>query len=502
MLCSLLSDWNRVRLVGSQVAIIITLLVLSFVITTKQSAASDISFINRNELTSAGNDPRIAVDGNSLHVVWSDNGKIIFKKSEDNGKTFGDQVEIARAKMPFEYEVVNSGNRVYVAWIDSDYDDYKARGVYISRSSNGGVSFDSPVNLSTNRLDSPGVVFVGLGLATTEDKVYVVWQMANSYGWQPIYFSKSEDFGDSYSAPKDIWNNPSGNPQIYAQMPVMSVSGDNVFVVWEEYDESDYVTAGIVSFVKSSDSGNNFGPIKTLSENGTTPLPEVLSDGNNLYLTWYDENGMSFVRSRDFGNSFEDTLIFTSDFGYPKISKSGNGGKEIYITYLSQPLWDVQFLRSNDAGVSFTESRTLTNNTISPSVYDSFVPSILSFANQVYIMFPHKTPDGTHMSLLASIDTGKNFTDTQDLEHSLGVSSVYKGAVSKSGLHLVWNNGSSIWYAQYPNPKADEIIETQAGSEVGYEGNLIVLPTVLAVSAIGAIVLIGIYLVSKRKKTK
>ena len=110
--------------------------------------------------------------------------------------------------------------------------------------------------------------------------------------------------------------------------------------------------------------------------------PQVVADNNNLYVTWYNttirsdgsvsDNEILFTKSNDYGGNFSNPIDLSnspSNFSVqPKITVSG---KNVYIVWFesgnngSIDVANILFIKSNDAGNSFSKPISLTNN---PSV--------------------------------------------------------------------------------------------------------------------------------------
>lgn len=463
--------------------------------------ASTQKFVNETILAErAGGDIEIAAEDNNIYVLWPNEGKLLLRKSLDNGRTFDPQLEVASGiEIPLEYQMAVSGKNVYVAWIDGAYDNPSSRGVFFAKSTDAGASFSKPVNLSTNRIDSPAVYFSNLGLAaTTGDKVHVIWIMSD-YSWGQIYHVGSTNSGNTFSTPQDVSKIPATDPQVYTNYVKMSASGDNVYVAWQQYDESKTGNneQGSVHFTKSNDAGKSFDSGRIFSQKGTTPQPQVVSRGNVVCLTWYDDSGISFKRSQDSGRTFDDTLVLTKDFGYPEISLPAGNTDNVYITYMYWPIWDVQLIRSTDSGKSFAGPMTLTNNTLRASPYSFFTPSILSESDHVFILFPKLIEgEGDHMSLLVSSNGGEDFDAAYDLTELLGASGNYKAAASLSGLHLAWiDDSASITYVQYPDPSPPSSEEHNGAAT---DENTDFLPALIGIGA--AMAGIAAYFTLRKRK--
>ena len=110
----------------------------------KRSTDNGASFENTINLSNSiegSIDPEISVSGNNVYVVWEhtpeNNGEIIFKRSTDNGVSFGQTINVgSNTGLQGFPQIAASGNNVYVVWHDAIH------GVVFKRSTDNGVALD------------------------------------------------------------------------------------------------------------------------------------------------------------------------------------------------------------------------------------------------------------------------------------------------------------------------------------------------------------------------
>ena len=132
---------------------------------------------------------------------------------------------------------------------------------------------------------------------------------ANSIEPKSIYFGEETNISNN--------NGTSELPQVTAE-------GNNVYVVWQDNSSGNYD----VYFAHSPDNGKNFESIKNLSKNnGTSELPQVTAEGNNVYVVWQDNSSgnydVYFKPSSSDGTKFKSTRNLSKNGGtsqYPKIT--------------------------------------------------------------------------------------------------------------------------------------------------------------------------------------
>ena len=332
--------------------------------------------------------------------IINSSGSVIGVTQEDNFVNLTKDDKI----FPINHRVAVSETNVFVVWADntapaSNNSNYDNQDIFFTKSPDGGNSFGKIINLSNNRGNSniPQISAVGAN-------VYVVW-LDDFSGNQDIFFTKSTDGGNSFG--KIINLSSKNNENTYNNSthssfnPQLAVSGNNVYVVWQE---DDAITGNQdIFFKKSTDNGNSFGPVNNLSRtDGDSLAPQIaLSSGiesggeggnnsTNIYLVWTDclpkivsdepLCDILFTKSTDNGNSFGKIINLSSNTGAsfnPQISIStdereggSNSSNTVYVawqddSFTSSGNYDIFFTRSTDGGNSFesTENLSKTNGT-------------------------------------------------------------------------------------------------------------------------------------------
>ena len=116
---------------------------------------------------------------------------------------------------------LRSGQYSYIVWSEGDED---GRYILFKRSTDGGKTFGDVMRLSPG---IPSAVF-NPKVSSAGNNVYVVWQGDSQSGNQDILMRKSTDNGKTFAKEINVSNDPagSGNPEI-------KVNSSSVFVVWD-----------------------------------------------------------------------------------------------------------------------------------------------------------------------------------------------------------------------------------------------------------------------------
>ncbi|MDE1726973.1 MAG: exo-alpha-sialidase [Thaumarchaeota archaeon] len=241
--------------------------------------------------------PKIFATENHVYLIWEDNSEknfdVFLSSSNDSGTTFGTMTNVSNDKGDSGApQMTINGNNVNVVWMDNTFGNFD---ILFSKSTDGGVTFTKPVNVSGNQQDSGYQQFVVVG-----DKIYVAWTSAISDKNYDILFAKSTDGGQTFGTPINISSNPgaSGWPQI-------SVDGNNVYTSWVDNTAGHYD----IYISKSADDGNTFeAPIDVNSGTSGSWYNIMATSSNTVYLAWQQanpgSNDIMFVKSTTFVPEF------------------------------------------------------------------------------------------------------------------------------------------------------------------------------------------------------
>jgi len=288
----------------------------------------------------------------------------------------------------------------------------------------------STTDLSRTTLDSgePAVIVSG-------NNVYIVWEERVAQGGVDIFFRRSTDGGATFGNTINLSENA-----VASLFPGIAVSGNNVYVVWRDGSE--------ISYRRSTDGGISFGPIENLSDStGFSQASAIAASGNNVYVVWTDDifgnTETLYRRSTDGGATFGPAINLSNNAGFsedPAIAVSGNN---VYVVWSDDSFGnsDILFKRSLDSGASFsTDSTNLSENTAS-----SIRPAISAFGNNVYVVWSDNSGLSGNLDILfkRSLDSGASFsTDSTNLSNSEGFSFTSTSSISSTdiGVYIVWED--------------------------------------------------------------
>lgn len=281
------------------------------------------------------------------------------------------------------------------------------------------------------------------------DHVYVVWEDNSNGGDTDIFFRASDDDGLTFGPVIDLSNNAGASSN-----PRMLVSGNNVYVAWQDNSNGGDTE---LFFRASNDNGVSFNPVINLSNtNGESRIPTMLVSGNSLYIAWSDEENSNdeftvlFRTSNDNGVTFNPIIDLS-----PSHDISGGftmlvSGNNVYVVMadLGAPadILDVYFRASNNNGQTFNPVINLSNNAGS-----SDNPRMLVSGNNVYVAWIDRTNGGdADIFFRASNDNGLTFGPFTDLSNNAGASSNQQIIVSGNNVYVVCSSDLYSIHQQRP----------------------------------------------------
>ena len=332
--------------------------------------------------------PQIAASGSNVFVVWQDNStgnyNILLRASSNNGTSFGPILPLFSVRLDSMMpQIAASGGSVYVVWQQTTS---KNPQVYFTFSSNNGTSFQPAVNLSNDAGSalSPQV-------AVSANYVFVVWR-DNSPGNDDVFLESSSNFGVSFGSPANLSNNPgeSFNPKI-------SVTGSDVYVVWADNTPGHYqvLFRGSTNYGVAFTPSLSQPALNVSNDPGIAIEPQVSSSGNNVYVAWRDSttgNSQIFFKgSNDNGLSFPGAplLNLSHDSGTAYNAHMGSAGANVYVGWSdTTPGVEQMFLaNSMNSGGSFGNWTDLSNDQ-----GFSLNPQVAASGLNVYVVWQDSAP--------------------------------------------------------------------------------------------------------------
>ena len=184
------------------------------------------------------------------------------------------------------------------------------------------------------------------------NNVYVLWVQGDEDNTD-LYLKISRDGGATFGDTINL----SDNPASLSYHPKIVASGENVYIVWE--DDEGISGNSDIFFMKSSDAGKTFTGKTNLSNDPSgSGTPQLSVSDGNVYVAWMgtspDNTDIFLAQSSNDGNSFTLPANLSND---PDISFNpilSVNGTHVYVEWTDQ----------DDSGLTRTESKTLPHTTV------------------------------------------------------------------------------------------------------------------------------------------
>ena len=209
--------------------------------------------------------PQMASENKNVYVVWADNTnvnkQIYFKKSNDGGNSFD--------------------NNVYVAWNVEDRLDTKS-GVYFISSLDNGMTFGNTSKLNTEEKD-----FGEPQVASYGNQVYVIWGGSDTNRLRNLSLIKSDDYGQTFSEINKISETVYGKLSEPSNVEIMADQNNRVFIACQ--DKMNPSDKDEIFFASSTDRGESFSGVTNLSNNADiSECPSIIAVKDMVFATWED----------------------------------------------------------------------------------------------------------------------------------------------------------------------------------------------------------------------
>jgi hypothetical protein len=353
-----------------------------------------LNYVNEtNNLTQNEDDsvyPQISSSSGNIYIVWQEsvgsygtnNYDIFFKKSSDNGETFGSPINLSNNSGFSEHpQIASVGNMIYIVWVD---DSSAEREIMFCKSSDGGTTFSNSTIVSQKSMGPYHVE-----LAAEGQSVYIIWNSFDKEMRNILSLSESDDAGKTFTESREI------GVADMETFPKIAADADEYFVAWDKENDKGteilYIkghknynkTHDVTNLSKLNDEGIDGGETQVAANAGhvlvawTSNMP---ADKKHVYVSSSINNG------NDFGNSVRLSSINSSNV--ENIIIDGNS----YIVWQDNIYdnQDIFFTKSNMNGTTVDIPINVSNNT-----GISECPSITVSRNEIHMVWEDNTT-GNH----------------------------------------------------------------------------------------------------------
>jgi glutaredoxin len=223
-----------------------------------------------------------------------------------------------------------------------------------------------------------------------------------------------------------------------SQLPQITAQGNNVYVVWQDNTTGNYD----IFFTHSSDNGSSFAPVRNLSKNnGTSQLPQIAARGSQVYVVWQDNTtgnyDIFFTHSSDNGSSFAPVRNLSKNNGISQLPQITAQGNNVYVVWQDNTPgnYDILFKRFLFNGTKFSDRNLSKNNGTSQ------LPQIAAQGNNVYVVWQDNTPGNYDILFKRSPNNGYGFRSV-NLKNSNGTSQLPQIALDGNNVYVVWQDNT------------------------------------------------------------
>ncbi len=288
----------------------------------------------------------IAANGSVVHIVWVDNRdnqyELYYKRSTDDGLTWGTDTRLTVSSSSLIQKVPSlavSGQNVHIAWYDMRDGNTE---VYYKRSTNGGINWGSDTRLTNN---SSASTFASL--CCSGNNIYIVWTDTRD-GNEEIYFKKSLDNGNTWSADTRLTNN-----DVESRNPSITVSGNYLFVAWSDYRS---ISVFRTYYKISTDNGQTWGADTYLPNSYYAYRPCIYASGPNVHCVWEDGRAninpdIYYRKSTDYGQTWEPEKNFCNNIAESELCNVYTIGEKVFVLWTDYMDGNYEiYMRKNPTG--------------------------------------------------------------------------------------------------------------------------------------------------------
>jgi hypothetical protein len=249
-----------------------------------------------NEVKDAGRFPiiEVAPDGNLL-IAWIDRRtdqphprQLYLMRMNPNGEALTKNYKVGEGlceccKLGIAF--ADGGKTIYM--VDREVDGQKIRNHVLRKSTDGGMTFGAPVQISDDGWQVPSCPHSGPSLGRdTRGHLHVVWfTLGRSEQEAGIYYSVSKDDGKSFASRQLVHANSA--PEILYNNLVVADDG-TIYLSWSNLDNNN--RAQIYMRTRAAD--GTWSPIQQLSNaKGNAGRPAMALRKNQLHMAWTETDG-------------------------------------------------------------------------------------------------------------------------------------------------------------------------------------------------------------------
>jgi hypothetical protein len=382
-----------------------------------------------------GGPPVIVIDPkDNIDVAWWTSKGVFFTRSTDDGETFAVPVTVSTGGSNGGLQMkVDPSGTLYLLWQGTDLH------FLLSRSTDGShfslpSDLTSALNMGTSAANVPAMAL------DTNGNIDLVWAEFGSTG--DVMFGRSTDGGATFSSPIEL-----GESAYRAGAEIAVGPQGDINILWSE-QTSEAGDACALHFDRSNDSGASFPPAMALNGAGEECDAKLLVDSSDTISVLAFDGSGKYYRSTDGGETFSisqdilgPTTVWQGQF-------SGNAQADIGAVISSSARHDILFTKSRDNGAKFSEPILISPShptLASGGASGGSDPSIIvDSQGNVNVLWQDDvvTPGASDVFFSRSNNGGASFAAPHNVSGSPGTSNPQMAADSTGNIGIVWTAGA------------------------------------------------------------
>ena len=339
----------------------------------------------------------IAIGGGNaknIYVAWEVKGgtgndwDIYFAKSIDSGSSFSESKKVYEDLGGFNQRrpqiAIDSRGNIFIAY--QGQDEGGNTNIYLTASSDGGETFDSPRLINENLLlaESPSIAI------SNNNRIHLAWTEHTEAGNWVVYYTLLRNFSANAG---EIIRVDDGTFTSFRGTPLLKLtqSGDPHVVFCGNKG------AGFHIYLSKQEGSDFTSPVQIDASTAVADSPtfDISANGRNIYVAWVDtrssKKDICFAKSTDSGANFTETTQITDDsLQLDKISPRLciDSQQKVYLAWsdMRNDDGDIYFAQSLDGGTSFG-TNILINDDAGSAWQGNPVLAIDNSAKHVYFIW-------------------------------------------------------------------------------------------------------------------
>lgn len=312
-------------------------------------------------------------------------------------------------------KITVSDSGVYVVWGEGS--GQNSLDLIFAKSADGGKTFGKTINLTNGMSFFPDPY-----ITVSENNVYVVWEDSISQdGIDSIFFTKSNDGGQTFDEPRVL--DPVDDSYNLIYRPIEIIESNDVLYVFASYWERETKQHQMI-FLTSSDNGDTFSSPTVLFDDGQWDdyIDFEVNNGIIYVLTDdkknYDELGDLNLRKIFADGSPSDIISVNGGDTAASTAQLATSDENVYVAWRAweNDRWNLAFAKSSDSGDTFAEPQILNSDPTSVDIHSSEGSNIFAYGDSVYVKWHEVYWDGENQSFKTWTATSHDSGQDFDVE--------------------------------------------------------------------------------------